>query len=184
MPNRTLLRYSVTQKGNSVLLKGTLSASHTYDKIIIERGGLHSDFVFIAELPVGTNVIEYAFSYFDEDVPEGDNYYRIRLVNTVHNLQEISNVWLVELESDSKGLELRNTMLQACNPVLTISSKNEEPASLQVTSLSGHPVYNSQVSLNEGINNFNLYALSGAKGFFIVTIKNKEKIVSQRIIVQ
>jgi hypothetical protein len=184
MPNRTLIRYSVSQKGNSVVVKGTLSASHNYDKIIIERKCNQSDFVNIASLPVGTSVVEYSFSYMDANVPAGDSYYRIRILNTLNNFEEISNVWMVDLKDDSKELSLRNSMLQSSNPVLVVSSKNDGETSLQISDLNGHPVYTGRVVMNQGINSFNIQALAHAKGFFIVTLQNKDHVMSKQIIVQ
>ena len=184
MPNRTLTRYSVSQKGNTVVVKGTLSSSHNYDKIVIERKCNQGGFENIAALPVGTSVEEYSFTYTDVNVPGGDNYYRIRIQNTLNNFEEISNVWMVDLKADTKELALRNSMLQSSNPVLVVTSKNDGEMSLQISDLTGHPVYNGRVVMNQGINSFNIQSLAYAKGFFIVTLQNKDYTVSKQIVVQ
>ena len=64
LPNRTMISFSGHTKQNKIELKGTLSASHSYDKMIIERGDVPGVFVTIDEINVsGTASSEFNFNF-------------------------------------------------------------------------------------------------------------------------
>ena len=185
LPNRTMISLSGYQKESGVELKGTLSASHSYDRLIIERGALPGVFEKIEEINIeGTASAKYDFSYVHTNPGSGVNYYRIRLINSFTRINEITNTLMVKMNSNTKDLELVNTVMQSSSPVLTIKTNEDEEVSIQTLDMSGQPGSTKKMNLNKGINNISLSDCSHLKGFFVIVLKTKTKTVSQRVWVQ
>ena len=186
LPNRTLIQFSGSEKQNTVELKGVLSASHSYNKIVIERGNSSSSFLPIAELPLDSyvNSGEYPFTYLDRDVNGGVYYYRIHLLNSVTLVQEISNTLVVKMNESEKDLRVCNTILQSGNPVLTVNSASAAQVTVQATDLSGHIMYNNNAQLNAGTNDISMPGVSAAKGYIVIVIRDKNKTTTKKAFVQ
>ena len=185
LPNRTMLSLSGTKKQNAVELKGTLSASHSYDKLIIERAVSQNVFGCIGKLDItGTATAEFSFNFLDTKPETGINYYRIRLIATNSNIQEISNTLVVKMDNNRKELEVVNTILQGNNPVLAIISPEDNDADFQVADFSGRIINHTKAKLNTGFNNISLAGLNAAKNYFVLVIRTKDKAISRMIMVQ
>lgn len=185
LPNRTMLSLSGSKKQNAVELKGLLSSSHSYTKMIIERAASSGVFGYIGEMNIsGTATSTFAFTFFDTGPENGVNYYRIRLLNTATNIQEISNILMVKMDNNQKDLEVINTLVQGSNPVLYIKSLEDNEADLLVSDISGRIVNNTKTRLYNGFNNINLAGFNTATGYFLLVIKTKNNTISQRILVQ
>jgi hypothetical protein len=185
LPNRTLLSFSGIKKQSMVELKGTLSASHSYDKMIIERAIAPNVFGLIGKIDIsGMGSSEYNFTFLDANPEPGVNYYRIHLVGTNTNIQEISNTLMIKMNNNQKDLALINTIVQGGNPVLSINSPEDNQVELQVADLSGRLINNTKAGLNKGINNISLPVFNTAKGYFLLIIRTTDKTVSQKIMVQ
>jgi hypothetical protein len=187
LPNRTTVRLSGNAKNNGVEIKGALSASHTFDRMIIERSTDGVSMLPIAEIPVAnTNSSEYPFTYFDNTTTGPVYYYRLRLVNTVQRIYEISNTIMVKLNTagDGKELKLVNTMMNSNNPVLTIKSNSDEEASMQITDLSGRVILKNNARIYSGMNSIPLSNFNAAHGYFIITVATKQNTISQKIIIR
>jgi hypothetical protein len=185
LPNRTMLSLSGTKKQNAVELKGMLSSSHSYNRMIIERAASPSSFSYIGEMDIsGTASSTFSFTYTDYKAENGVNYYRIRLISTIINIQEISNTLMVKMDNNQKYPEIINTIVQGSSPVLTIRSPEDIEADLQVADMSGRIFSNTQTRLNNGFNNINLSGFNTAKGYFVIMVRTKSKTFSQRILVQ
>ena len=114
LPNRTTLSFSGAKNQNCVELKGILSSSHSYNKMIIERTTSTTAFSYIGEMDIsGTESSTFPFTFLDTRPENGVNYYRIRLVNSLTNIQEISNTLMVKKDNDRNDLEVINTFLFA-----------------------------------------------------------------------
>ena len=185
LPNRTMISLSGYTKQNKIELKGALSASHSYDKMIIERGDAPGVFVTIGEIDVsGTASSEFHFNYMDINPTSGTNYYRIRLINTITRVNEITHTLMIKMNTDVKDLEVVNTVMQGSSAVLTVKNNEDEAASVQTFDMSGQPVRTESIKLNNGTNNISLPGLVNSKGFFVIVIKTKKKTVTQRVWVQ
>jgi hypothetical protein len=185
LPNRTMLSLNGIKKQNVVELKGTLSASHSYDKLIIERAISAGLFGYIGEINItGTANAEYKFTYMDINPGNDINYYRVRLVNTIIQRQEISNTLMVKMGDGQKGIEIVNTIMRGDVPVLTIRNTEEEVVEMQITDMSGRVVKIEKFRLYSGTNNINLSGFKTNRGYFVVVLKTKDKVRSQRILVQ
>ena len=187
LPNRTLISFSGEFNQGGVSLKGTLSANHTYDKIIIERGGVSSDLTPIAEISIlNTASSAFSFTYYDNSPAPGVNYYRIRLFNTPQRIMEISNVMMVKAVGimDNKDLQLFNTMTQGAAPSLTIRSTKSEDAKLMITDLNGHPIYEQSMHLGAGTTNVLLNNLHMLQGYGIAFIQTKTQREGIKIFIQ
>lgn len=185
LPNRTMISLSGAKKQNSVELRGRLSASHSFDKMIIERGATSGSFDYIGEMNIAeTSSAEYPFTYIDAEPGNGVNYYRIRLVNSATKHQEISNTLMVKMDNNHSSLDVINTVMQANSPVITIRNNEEQQADLQVADMSGRMISNSKIRLNNGTNNINLSSFNTAKGFFVIVLRTSKETVSRRMLVQ
>lgn len=186
LPNRTTLSFSGAWKNNGVQLKGVLSASHTFDRMIIERGSTPETIMPVGEISLAnTNTTEYAFGYFDNTASGDINYYRLRLVNTNQRIAELSSIIMVKQGNSSpKELKLVNTLVSSNNPSLTVQSQTEEEASLQVADMSGRTLYANKLRLSSGTNNITLNSLNVRNGYFVVVVKTKNASLSQQVIIQ
>jgi hypothetical protein len=185
LPNRTTLNFSGAWKGNAIQLKGLLSASHTFDRMIIERGNSPETIMPVGEISlVNTNSSEYAFSYLDNTANGNVNYYRLRLVNTNQRIYELSSIIMIKGQNEAADLKLVNTMVNAGNPSVSLYSQAEEEASVQVADMTGRIVYTNTLRLNNGTNNISLNNFNTRAGYFVIVVKTKSAALSQKIIVQ
>lgn len=186
LPNRTMLSLSGMKKQNDVELKGVLSASHTYNKMIIERSTSLTAFSYIGEMDIsGKASSTFAFTYLDTKAENGVNYYRIRLINTTGNIQETTNTLMVKMDNDNhNSLAVVNNIIQGGNAVLTIRNPETEDADLQISDMSGHMISNIKTKLYSGLNSINLSGFNINKGYFAIVVRTKNNIAKQKIIVQ
>jgi hypothetical protein len=186
LPNRTMLSLIGVKKSNGAELKGTLSASHTYDKMIIERTTSSAAFTFIAEMDIaGKASSEFTFTYLDKEAEDGINYYRVRMINTSGNVQEVTNTLMVKMDNNSSnGPSIVNTILQSSNTVLTIRNPEAEEAELQISDMSGHLISTVKTNLYSGLNNINLSGFNTNRGYFAIVVRTKNSIAKQKIIIQ
>ncbi len=184
-PNRTTLNFSCTHKANRVELKGLLSASHTYDKIVVEKGSDGTTFSPVQELSILNNsTAEFPFLFIDNSSSGPINYYRIRLLNTTHFIQELSSVLMVKTGTLVKFLELQNTLVRIDNPVLNITAIKTSEATINMFDMSGKIVFCKKVKLNTGLNSVSPGTLNSTKSFAIVTIETPEERSSTKVILQ
>jgi hypothetical protein len=186
LPNRTMLSISGAKKQNGVELKGILSSSHSYDKMIIERSTTpSSSFSYIGEMNIsGTASSTFMFTYLDTKAGNGVNYYRIRLVSSATNIQEISNTIMVKMENDQKDLEVINTIVHGGNPMLSIWSQDDQQADLQFTDMSGRLMISAKTNLNSGVNNIYLSGLNTTKGYCVLIVRTKNNNVNKQVLIQ
>lgn len=185
LPNRTLISFSGTKKGNGIELKGALSASHTFDKLIIEKGNSATDFETLTEINISnTASSEYNFSYYDSNPYENVNFYRIRLENTQQNLIELSNTLMVKTNTDpAKKLTVYNTMMKQNDPVIALQSNESTQINLYITNMSGQVVYNRRLNINSGTNSIDLVNFNPIKGYYVLTIKTTNNIINHKMMI-
>jgi len=185
LPNRTTVNFSGTQKSNGVELKGVLSASHTYDKIIIEKGSDGTNFVSVQEIAISNkSTAEFPFSFFDNSSLSAVSYYRIRLLNTSQFIQELSNVLMVKTGTLVKSLELQNTLIRINNPVLNITAVKNTEATINMVDMSGKIIFSKKVKLNSGLNSVSAGIVNSSQSFGIVIIETPEERITTKIILQ
>jgi hypothetical protein len=182
----SLLSFSGSDKQKGVELKGIIANNNKFDKIIIEKGSSSSSFEKIGQLPLTISSSEVSFTFFDNNVSQAINYYRIRLVSSIDQSQEISNTLMIRNSNElyNNDLKIYNSIVQGSNPFLTMLSKNNVEAALQIVDMSGRMVYANKTRLNAGTNIINLSNFTTGKGNFLVVIKTQERSISQKIIVQ
>ncbi len=185
LPNRTTINFSGTQKSNGVELKGILSASHTYDKIIIEKGSDGINFLPAQEISISNkSTAEFPFSFFDNSSYSAVSYYRIRLLNTSQFIQELSNVLMVKTGALVKSLELQNTLISINNPVLNITAVKTTEATINMVDMSGKIIFSKKVKLNSGLNSVSADRVNASQSFGIVIIETPEERTTTKIILQ
>jgi len=183
LPNRTLLSFSGSKKGNSIELKGTLSASHTFDKLIIEKGSSATELYTLTEMDIaGTASSAYSFTFFDNNPYSSMNFYRVRLVNTTENLKELSNTLMVKMTTP-KGFSIMNTMVNQGSPYITLQSNEEGNAGLQIVDMSGRVIYKKVQVVSHGTNYIDLSDLNASRGYYLVSIQTGSNSITQKIVV-
>jgi hypothetical protein len=181
----SLLSFSGSDKQKAVELKGIIANNNKFDKIIIEKGSSSSSFEKIGQLPLTISSSEVSFTFLDNNVNQAINYYRIRLVSSIDQSQEISNTLMIRNSNElNNDLKIYNSIVQGSSPSLTMQSKNNVEAALQIVDMSGRMVYANKTRLNAGTNIINLSNFTTGKGNFLVVIKTQERSITQKIIVQ
>lgn len=186
LPNRTLIKFSGAQKDKKVELKGILSASHTFDKIMIERSSNGNSFGFLAELPITNGgTAEFPFTYVDQNPLEGTNYYRVRLLNTHQALQEISNTLMVKTQtSESNDLEIFNSIVKKGDPSITLQSKVDSEMMIELVDMMGRLVYNKKTRINKGVNLIDLANFNPGTGYLVLVARTGESTIKHKMIIQ
>lgn len=186
LPNRTLLSLSGGEKNEKVELKGVLSASHTYDKIFVERSSNGNQFEYLGQLPITNGgAAEFHFTYVDEHPISGSNFYRIRLINTPQMLQEISNTLLIKTNKEDKpGLEVYNTIVRQEDPAITLQSNIEADMMLDMVDMSGRVVYSRKTRIYKGVNLVDLSSLNTTKGYYVILARTTQHQLKHKIILQ
>jgi hypothetical protein len=185
LPNRTMLSLSGYEKNDKVELKGVLSASHSYDKLIIERAETIGTFEKTGEINIsGTASTEFHFNYLDANPASGVNYYRIKLMNSITKVHEFTSTLMVKMDNDTESLEVINTVVQGSSPVLTVKCNEDDQATFQTVDMNGRLLKTEQFALNNGVNNIRLSGCNDSKGFFVIIVITKKKTISQRVLVQ
>lgn len=185
LPNRTLLSFNGCGRNNQVELKGLLSSSHNYDKIIIEKCNSSMQFSNVAELPItNEGSSEFPFTFIDKNSLAANNYYRVRLVNTKLGVIEISNILMINMDKETTELQLVNSIVKKESPMLTLISEKAATAKLQLTDFNGRILCSKNLNLNSGLNIINFDAVKIPSGFGFVTIEKEGVLNNFKIIVQ
>jgi len=183
LPNRTLLSFSGAKKGTGIELKGTLSASHTFDKLIIEKGSSATELYTLTEMDIaGFSSSSYSFNYIDNNPYPSMNFYRVRLVNTNENLKELSNTLMVKMTAP-KGLSVINTMVNQGSPYITLQSTEEGNAGLQIIDMNGRVIYKKIQVVSHGTNYVDLSDLKASRGYYLINIQTATNSIIQKIVV-
>lgn len=184
LPNRTTLSFSGSKKQNSVELKGLLSASHTFEKVVIEKSTSGNNFSAIGEIKIeNTGREQFNFAFLDNEIASGVVYYRLRLVNSANRIIEYSNVIMFNSKAINAGIYKVYPSLFKSSVNANIRSTERQAASFLVVDYSGRVVFSKQVQLQEGENNFTVDGLDRLPaGNYISTIKTNDNIFSQKIV--
>lgn len=185
LPNRTLISFNGIFKSNQVELKGLLSASHTYDKIVIEKsrdGYYFEEAGVLAITNRGSG--EFPFTFLDSHPYEGVNYFRIKLVNTVQRIYEISNTIMIKAGNEKKQFTFYNNILRQADPAVTMQSNEQIEVQMEVADMSGRIVYSKRTKLMKGVNVVDLPYFKAGKGYFVLVVRAGKEFNSQKIIVQ
>jgi hypothetical protein len=184
LPNRTTLSFSGSKKQDKVELKALLSASHTFEKAVIEKSNSGDKFSPIGEVIITSNGREqFDFSFLDNEYTSGVTYYRLRLVNSASRVIEYSNVIMFNSKAISAATYKVYPSLFKSSVNANIRSTERQAASFQVVDYSGRVVFSKQVQLQEGENNISVDGLDRLPaGNYISTLKTTDKIFSQKIV--
>lgn len=186
LPNRTLISFSGAHKGGGIEIKGTLSASHSYNKLIIEKGNSASTMEQVGQINIeGTNSSAYSFTFFDNNPFPSANFYRIKLVNTIQNIYEQSNILMVQMDNQLiGGIKIYNSVLQQNDPSISLQSNEDAQMTFQLFDMMGRNVYNSSRKVYAGNNSIDLSNLNVASGYFVLVAKTATTSVSKKLVIQ
>ena len=181
-----VITFSGDLKNDQVELKGIISENQNFDKVIIERSVDGTRFEVLKELPLLIDQNhKSSFTYWDNSNSNKARYYRLRLFNSLNKTEQLSSIVLIK-ERNPKVDELRfiNTIVNSNSPVLTIESEVDEALSFYITDLNGQ-IYNSGfASIYKGTNAVKLSNSGLQKGNFVIVIRTKKKVQSQKIVIR
>jgi len=186
LPNRTLLQFNGSVKGTLVELKGTLSASHTYDMIIVEKSYGSSLFERAGEIQInGTNASEFSFTFSDNNITGNVLFYRVKLLNTPQRIYEYSNTLMIKMNnSDLNGFRIFNTLVRKEDPSITLQSSTDEEINFSIVDLSGRNQLTHSAKISKGINVVDFSGLHACRGYFILYARTKYSLTSHKIYIQ
>lgn len=185
LPIRTILSFSGNYKNRVVELKATLSTSHTFDKIIIERSDATHGFSPIGEVRITNASAVSDFRFTDISPLEGTSLYRLKLLNDVDRRMEISNSLVVkEQNGATEGLvKMSGNVIYKGSGSLSIICSKKQESILQVADMSGRILLKQKISLQEGNNMVNIGGISHFNsGYGIVMIVSKEGLYSNKVL--
>jgi hypothetical protein len=185
LASRSLIHFSGNARQNTIELKGLLSEGDGYDKIILEKGRTSTTFEYMAELSVtSAESAKYSFTYTDTNPYDGNNYYRVKLINSATGRVELSRVLMVKTSDITNGLGLMNTLVQKSNPVLAVKADNNYEALLQVSDMAGRVYVSKNIRLNAGINNLQNITGNMPIGYGILVLQSGAEKISAKILLQ
>jgi len=185
LPNRTTLQFSGSWKNAMVELKGMLSASHTYNRMIIERGSSSTALEPIGEISlVNTNAADFNFTFLDRTAAPGTNYYRLKFLNDAQQVFEYSAMILVQSAGTTGDMKLVNTLVNRANPTVTLYSNADTDGNVQLVDMQGRELYSGPIKLNTGTNSVSLSGLRAASGLIVIVVKTKSSSLRQQAMLQ
>ncbi len=186
LPSRTLLNFNGAKKNNGIEIGGTLSASHSFNKLIVEKGASTGLYGVIAELEIdGSNSATYTFTYFDDNPFSAINFYRIRLINTTTQVTELSTILKIKMDDEQqKNLQLINTVVKQSDPVIAIESVKNTPVTLELYDLSGRLMYSKQTKVIAGVNAIKLSGLNVKRNYYVLLARENATAIGQKIVIQ
>lgn len=185
LPNRTTLQFSGSWKNDFVELKGVLSASHTYNRMIIERGSISTALEPIGEISlVNTNAADFHFTFQDRTAAPGTNYYRLKFLNDAQQVFEYSAMILVKSAGTTDAMKLVNTLVNRANPAVTLYSNADTDGTIHLVDMQGRELYTGPIRLNTGTNSVSLSGLRAASGMIVIVVKTKSASLRQQAMLQ
>jgi hypothetical protein len=122
-----------------------------------------------------------AYQYFVADPSPGENYYRLKMVNTDGTFA-YSPVVVVDVTEGGRGVEvLGNPMGASC--MVRVTAESGGPVRLRLTDISGKVLWRSERMLGVGVNTFP-FAPAGAlaRGVYLLTVSGGQVEVTVKVV--
>jgi uncharacterized repeat protein (TIGR03803 family) len=170
LPVTLLDFYGTLKPDNTVLLQWQTAQEQNSSYFGVERSSDGKTFTSLAKVPAaGNSNINLSYSYSDNDPLNGNNFYRLNLVD-LNGKQEYSQVLLIVPEAPGNSLEiLNNPFTSSVGLKISLSTMNK--INLVLTDAIGRVLQRQSYELSPGTNFMNIYPPAGAKpGVFLLNI--------------
>ena len=174
--------FSVVVQPSGNLVKWTADADPELASFAVERSQDGHQFIPIhfEDAQQGNGQIKYSF--LDEFIPEGENYYRLRLVDKTEGYHYSKTIKVI------KSAITENQLVVVPNPVqadFTVAGyfKEDGMADLRITDLGGRVLQTSRETVNKGFNNILLRLRDQLpEGIYILEIRMNGEVRNTRLI--
>lgn len=167
-----LMGFSGSISSNSVVLSWIMENETNSKCFVIERSGNNYDFDSIGVVLGLNNMHESDYNYSDTRSLNGNNYYRIRLVNRDGGIKYSKVVSLNNVNTAGKLQVFPNPASAVVN--YTLSSPASDQVTVEVYNLAGVIVMSRQQQLSAGINQQTLAISTLKSGNYFLKVINRE----------
>jgi hypothetical protein len=166
----TLVSFTAAKKGNKGVLSWEIAREEEAAYFEVLGSSDNRNFKILGKVAAGAGLYNYSFT--DEKLKAGKNYYRLRMVGIDG---ETSMSKILVLFSDGHGFELLSVSPTVAkgSVFVNISSAAQENVQFILTNTFGQVVKSINTRLKEGINNIPLDVSNLASGIYNVTAISK-----------
>ena len=164
----SMLSFEAKRNGRVNNLSWTTSQELYTTKFVVERSNDGLSFSPIGNVTaVGNSTTSSNYRYIDATPAKGINYYRLRILDNdnsykISEIKNVRNLGIAEMAINP------NPVQQTMN--VAVDAEASEKATIVITDLSGRRMYNSNVNVETGTNNFIIPVNNLSKGTYIVMI--------------
>ena len=164
----SMLSFEAKRNGRVNNLFWTTSQELNTTKFVVERSNDGLSFSPIGNVTaVGNSTTASNYRYIDASPSKGINYYRLRILDNdntykISEIKNVRNLGVAEMAINP------NPVQQTMN--IAVDAEASEKATVVITDLSGRRMYNSNVNVEAGTNNFIIPVNNLSKGTYIVMI--------------
>ena len=164
----SMLSFEAKRNGRVNNLTWTTSQELNTTKFVVERSNDGLNFSPIGNVTaVGNSTTASNYRYIDAAPAKGINYYRLRILDNdnsykISEIKNVRNLGVAEMAINP------NPVQQTMN--IAVDAEASEKATVVITDLSGRRMYNSNVNVETGTNNFVIPVNNLSKGTYIVMI--------------
>lgn len=180
----TLLSFNAKTVADDVRLDWTSSLEENTDVIEIEHSIDGKEFYKIGVVEAAGNSnepLDYNFTH--KGVSYGQHYYRLK---TIDQDGSFEYSWVESAFQNKSDFEIISLYPQPAeeNITLNYTLDNNEEVGIVIINLLGRLVYENQLSGSEGVGSANINLSNFNKGVYIISLSNKGRVKTRRIVIQ
>jgi Secretion system C-terminal sorting domain len=179
-----LVSFKANQKNNTNLLTWQTASEKNNSRFDIERSTTgQEDWVKLGTVKgSGNSQITHDYTFID-NTPLSISYYRLKQVDNDGSF-EYSNVVSVTKKGDKFKIYTLSPNPTKDNIAIQFESNKNEVVGVSVMDMTGRVVLTQNASATEGVNFLNVNTSSLSNGMYVVSLKNSESVILNKIIKQ
>lgn len=180
----TLLTFNAKTEGDDVKLTWVSSLEENTDVIEIEHSIDGLEFYKIGDVDAAGNSNEpKQYSFIHKGVSYGQHYYRLK---TIDNDDSFEYSWVVNAFQNKSIFDIISISPQPASEFITINyaSDNDEQTEILILNLLGRLVYEGRMPTYQGVNSKRIDLGNLKNGVYILSVTNKGRVNSRRIVIQ
>lgn len=175
----SLLRFTGVKEKLSNRLSWTTAQETNSKSFVIERSSNGVDFVSLGNMDaVGNSNRSHDYSFTDEKVLKGINYYRLKMVSTDNSFR-YSNTVVLKNDFSNELAVYPNPSTGKIN--IWFMAEKISPVGISIHDMNGKLVYHYKLQANKGSNITTANITKLAAGNYTVKVENGDKIMTQKI---
>lgn len=178
-----LVNFNATLNGNKVAVQWKTSLEINSDKFVVERSNNSQLFEAIGTLQAaGYTSNESNYSFQDLFAQQGNNYYRLKMVDRDGRV-EYSRTVVVAVQS-THSININQATVSVKNNLLTMnaSSSKVQQAAVTVTDAGGRILLNSKLNLQKGSTSFQYNLSNLSRGVYFLKLVTAEEVVTRSML--